>query len=150
MGSFQGRELFGGGPTETLTLGLAADDRMAMPSSNLRVGALGELIRQDSAGAFTFKLDQPDAVVRLREGMDQAMQALARVGAAESRVALAGAVATTRRLNHEAALSGIQDADVALETTRMARIQLVQEGHTAMLSRATESSQRLIPLLRRA
>lgn len=148
-GKFQGRELFGPGPGETLTIGLHQSESLTLPVTNLRTGAVGSVIAQDGAGEPTLTIGAPGTAGVLREALDQVLNSLAAVGATESRVQQAAVVAVTRRTNQEAALSSIRDTDIAAETTRLSRLQIVQEAHTAMLAQAREATQSLLPLLAR-
>lgn len=149
LGTFQGRTLFGPGPGETLTVGLLAPDNVTLPVANLRTGATRAVIAQDGAGDHTLAINSPTTAGVLRDALDQVTASLAVVGSVESRVQQAGALAVTRRTNQEAALSAIRDTDIATETTRLSRLQMVQEAHTAMLAQAREATQSLLPLLAR-
>ena len=69
-----------------------------------------------------------------------------------------GAV-STNRLNHtvnnltnisanlSAARGGIEDADFALETTQLAKLQILNQAATAMLAQANASKQNILSLL---
>ena len=68
--------------------------------------------------------------------------------------------AVSNRLNHtvnnltnissnlSAAKGGIEDADFALETTNLAKNQILQQASTAMLAQANASQQNVLSLLR--
>ena len=68
--------------------------------------------------------------------------------------------AVSNRLNHtvnnltnistnlSAARGGIEDADFALETTELAKNQILQQASTAMLAQANASKQNVLGLLR--
>lgn len=147
-GVFNGRPLFGPGPGDTLVIGISSDETLTMPVLDLRSGALGKLINQDASGAFTFSVTSAGADV-FGEAFDQLASAQARVGAAQSRLAQASSLAATAATNREAALSVIQDADLASELTALTRYQLLAESHTAMLTQARDATAKLIPLLSR-
>lgn len=152
LANFEEAPLFGPGAGESLVIGADPAERLALPALNLREDALGALIRQDSAGAFTLTLGGGDDAAlgqTLRSALDQLAEGQAEVGAGQSRLGLAASLAATVRANQEAALSGIQDADIAAESTQLARLQILQEGHTAMLVQAREMSAKLLPLLSR-
>lgn len=146
-GSFNGTALFGSGPAETLTIGLQTDERLPLPVLNFRAGALGDLVKQDATGAFTLKIGASSPV--LADAIEQAANGLATVGAVQSRLEAASRFATTAKTNHEAALSVIRDADVAADTTAIARLQILNESHSAMLAQARDASSKLLPLLSR-
>ena len=90
-----------------------------------------------------------------------ALEAVAAIDAAMSRVndqrSKLGAI--SNRLNHtvnnltnissnlSAARGGIEDADFALETTNLAKNQILQQASTAMLAQANASKQNVLSLL---
>lgn len=149
LGEFQGTPLFGPGPADTLAIGLQTDEQLTLPVLDFRSGALAALFRQDANGTFTFKTDAADATATLDAALDQIAESQARVGSVQSRLEFASGVALTARANQEAALSVIRDADLAAETTLQARLQILSEGHTAMLAQARDASAKLLPLLSR-
>lgn len=149
LGEFDGAELFGSGPADTLAIGLQTDEQLTLPVLDFRSGPLAALFHQDAAGAFTFDPDAPGATNALDAALDQIAEAQARVGSVQSRLEFAAGVATTARTNQEAALSVIRDADIAAETTNQARLQILSESHTAMLAQARDATAKLLPLLSR-
>lgn len=149
LGRFNGRDLFGPDLGEVLAIGLQIDEVAKMPVINLRQGAVGQLLSQDTSGNFDFDISQPGAIALLDGALDQLGLAQAQVGAVQSRLELAEGVVTTSRTNGESALSGIRDADIAMETTLRTRLQILMEGHTAMILQAREVNAKLLPLLAR-
>jgi len=149
LGQFDGAELFGSGDGASLAIGLEADEQLKLPVLDFRTGPLASVFRQDASGAFTFNTGDPAAISSLSAALDQISDAQARVGAVQSRLEFAAGVVTTARSNQEAALSVIRDADIALETTLQARLQILSEGHTAMLAQARDVTSKLLPLLAR-
>jgi len=55
---------------------------------------------------------------------------------------------TNMSANLSAARGGIEDADFALETTALAKNQILQQASTAMLAQANASKQNVLGLLR--
>ena len=55
---------------------------------------------------------------------------------------------TNMSANLSAARGGIEDADFALETTELAKNQILQQASTAMLAQANVSKQNVLGLLR--
>jgi flagellin len=149
LGSFNGKALFGPDSAEVLAIGLNPDERVFLPLINQRQGAMGDLIRQDATGAFTFSISSPTAISQLDAALDQLGQSQAKIGAIQSRLDLASEVVTITRTNTEAALSGIRDADVAESTTALTRLQFLSESHTAMIAQARDANAKLLPLLSR-
>ncbi len=152
QGRFNDRPLFGPGPADVLVVGSGDQDRVPLPVINLRSGAVGDLIRQDASGAFAVDLRSSDPSslnATLKAALAQVTVAQADVGGGQSRLTLAAGVAATASANHEAALGAIVDADVAAETTELARLKILSEGHTAMLAQARDVTAKLLPLLSR-
>lgn len=149
LGTFNGRELFGSASGETIAIGLHADENVEIPALNLRSGPVGDLLRQDGVGAFVLNLDATGIGATLSSALDQLGEAQARVGAVQSRLEFAAKGVVVARTNAEAALSGIRDVDIAAETTRLTRLQILTESHTAMVAQARDASAKLLPLLAR-
>ncbi len=148
-GSFNGRPLFGPGPAPALAIGADTADTYQLPVLNLRAGALGRIINQDADGNFTFALDA-NAVATLKDAVAQVSGAQAQVGAGQSRLNFAANVAATAAANREAALSTLQDTDLAAEVTAQARYKFLTESHTSMLAQARDATAKLLPLLSRS
>jgi flagellin len=68
-------------------------------------------------------------------------------GAQSSRVQFALDSLNVNQVNLEAALSRIQDVDVAAETTKLARANILVQSGAAMLSQANAASQIALKLL---
>jgi flagellin len=68
-------------------------------------------------------------------------------GAEQSRLGFASEVLTVNKANLEAANSRIIDVDVAEESTRLARWNILVQSGTAMLSQANQSAQIALKLL---
>ncbi len=71
----------------------------------------------------------------------------AEIGAATNRLHVAASNAATMRTNLQAANSRIRDVDMAEETSRMARNQVLLQAGTAVLSQANASPQLALQLL---
>lgn len=149
QGKFQDRPLFGAAPVggENLVAGAESDVVIRLPETNLRQGAIVHIFRQDPAGEFAFTISDSDAVDRIKAAVDQIAAGRASVGGAQNRIELAGSALTTAQTNAEAALSRIRDADIATETTSLARRQMLEEATTAMLAQARDVPRQLLPLL---
>ena len=68
-------------------------------------------------------------------------------GGEQSRLGFAAEVLTVNKANLEAASSRITDVDVADESTRLARYNILVQSGTAMLSQANQSAQSALKLL---
>ena len=80
-----------------------------------------------------------------------ALQSLATMraqnGAEQSRLHFAQDMLSVNQTNLESAVSRIMDVDVAVETTQLARFNILQQAGTAMLAQANQSSQSLLRLI---
>jgi flagellin len=54
---------------------------------------------------------------------------------------------SVNQTNLESAVSRIMDVDVAVESTQLARFNILQQAGTAMLAQANQSSQSLLRLI---
>ncbi len=152
LGRFNDRDLFGPGSGESLAIGADAGELLAFPVVNLRQGAVADLIRQDASGGFALSLAAGGSASLgeiLRSALSQLGDSRAAVGAGQGRLTLAAGMLATADANREAAIGAIQDADIASETTQLARLKMVSEGHTAMLVQARDVTAKLLPLLAR-
>lgn len=146
-GTFNDSELFGSGAAETLSVGLNSDDQLTLPVLNFRTGALGDLIKQDATGAYVTNLSSTGLLAGLDAALQQTTVASAQVGSVQSRLDFSASVISTASANNEAALSVIRDADVAADSTTVARLQILTDSRNAMLAQARDSRASLIGLL---
>ncbi len=149
LGVFNGRELFGSDGGDVIAIGLQSDEKVTLPSVDLRHGAMGLLFQQDGSGNFTFDISDAGAGSVLNAALDQLSAGQAEIGAVQSRLELAASATTTARTNTEAALSSIRDVDIAQETTTYTRLQILSESYTAMVAQARDANAKLLPLLNR-
>jgi flagellin len=68
-------------------------------------------------------------------------------GAQQSRLTFAADMLSINKVNLEASVSRIQDVDVADESTKLARYNILQQAGTAMLAQANQSTQSILRLL---
>ncbi len=146
---FNDKALFGPSSGESLSIGLQVDEQLALPTLNFRSGAIGDLIKQDATGAYTFNLNTAGIPAALNTALDQASSGSATIGAVQSRLEFASGVVTTAKTNQEAAISAIRDADIAKEVTSLSRLQILSESHNAMLAQARDASGNILKLLGR-
>ncbi len=148
-GSFNGRDLFGSstGGGQTISIGDSAGQQLTIPDTNLRTGAVAALISQDSSGNYTLKVGSSAAVSDLTNGTQAVAAQRATLGASESRLNLIASNLTVQQQNLTAAVSSIQDVDVASESTQYAKYNVLVQANTAMLAQANLSPQSLLKLL---
>ena len=133
----------------TVAIGQEAGQTMSIPPTDLTAsgGAMNSLISQDSAGAYTLSLATPGALGTVNSAIQQIAGARATVGASESRLNLASTTLSVASENLSAAVSRIQDVDVAQESTQRAKYNVLVQAGTSMLSQANQSASSVLKLL---
>jgi flagellin len=96
------------------------------------------LVSGDSARAATAKIDTAIETVNIQRS---------KLGAVSNRLNHTVNNLTNISSNLSAAKGGIEDADFALETTNLAKNQILQQASTAMLAQANASKQNVLSLL---
>jgi len=145
------------GTTFSFQVGSAtgAQNQIAVSISSMNATGLG--VGDGTASVVKVNDDTPDdgsGDVNARTGIDLIDTAIKDVNIQRSKL---GAI--SNRLNHtvnnltnissnlSAAKGGIEDADFALETTNLAKNQILQQASTAMLAQANASKQNVLSLL---
>ena len=80
--------------------------------------------------------------------LEKINQQQSKLGAVSNRLNHTVTNLTNMSANLSAARGGIEDADFALETTELAKNQILQQASTAMLAQANASKQNVLGLLR--
>jgi flagellin len=91
--------------------------------------------------------DANDAVGYIQTAIQNLATIRANNGAEQSRLTFAGDMLAVNKTNLEAANSRIIDVDVADESTKLARFNILQQAGTAMLAQANQSTQSILRLL---
>src|SRR5690606_2095921 len=116
LGAFNGITLFGTNSAGLkVTIGQAVGQEMTIRETNLRAGAMSDIITQDAAGDYTLDLSDPDVIAKLTDSIQQIATERASLGASQSRLELAASTLRVEYENLEAAISRIRDVDVAEE-----------------------------------
>lgn len=148
MGTFNGKVLFGANPAGTvIATGQASTQRLTIPETNLRDGAMLSIFQQDAAGAFTLSVDDPAAIQSITSALGEIGDERASLGAIGSRLELVASALTAEGEGLTSTVSKIRDVDVATESTRMAKYDLLTQSGTAMLTQATQSTRSVLRLL---
>jgi flagellin len=145
---FNGQDLLAGAQTNiTFQVGIntTASDTIAVAFGGVSIANLG-LTGANVAGADG--TNATAAMVALDTALRTVSTRRADFGAAHNRLSVARSNAETMRTNLEAANSAIRDVDVAEETSKMARSQVLLQAGTAVLSQANQSPQQALQLLR--
>jgi flagellin len=148
LGAFNGITLFGSNATGLpVTIGQAVGQEMTINESNLRTGAMLQAILQDSAGAYTLKSTDSDAIQKITDSIQHVATQRATLGAAQSRLELASTTLQVEYENLSSAISRIRDVDVAEESTQYAKYNILVQSGTAMLAQANQTPQSVLKLL---
>ena len=146
-------ELFGDttGPT-TANTRTVHNEIAAKINANTNLSALGISADVEGTGSGSVKLLYAKtrvAVSTIDKGLKTINIQRAELGAVSNRLNHTVNNLTNMSANLSAARGGIEDADFALETTELAKNQILQQASTAMLAQANASKQNALGLLRR-
>jgi len=148
LGAFNGITLFGANPSGlTVTIGQAVGQDMTIPESNLRDGAMLEIIEQDGSGTYALSITDADAIGKITAAIQDVATERASLGASQSRLELAARTLQIEYENLGAAISRIRDVDVAEESTQYAKYNILVQSGTAMLAQANQTPQSVLKLL---
>lgn len=136
-GTFNGINLFGGG---TLSVGTSEDGGQSL---NITQANLTSNVTTVSNATDLSNL----TVANVTTAITAVATSRAQNGAESSRLGFAADVLATNKTNLEAANSRIIDVDVAIESTRLARNNILVQAGTSMLAQANASSQAALRLL---
>ncbi len=139
---FNGVDLFG---STGLTVSVSEDgsSTVSITGKDLADSASGVGALTDSGVTSLADIDLSD----ITDALQYVATFRANNGAEQSRLGFAGEVLTVNKANLEAANSRITDVDVAEESTRLARWNILVQSGTAMLSQANQSAQVAMKLL---
>lgn len=148
LGAFNGITLFGDNPTGlAVTIGQAVGQDMVISGSNLRDGAMLDIIDQDGSGAYSLSLTDTDVVGKITAAIQDVATERATLGAAQSRLELAATTLQVEYENLSSAISRIRDVDVAEESTQYAKYNILVQSGTAMLAQANQTPKAVLSLL---
>lgn len=148
LGMFNGNVLFGSNPGGTpIATSETAGENIPLPETNLRNGAMLELIRQDSSGNYTLHVSDSDAGDKILAGIQDLSDERGTIGAVSERFDVVATNLTRRSENLTQSLANINDVDVATESTRLAKYQMLSQAGTTMLVQANQSPRSVLKLL---
>lgn len=148
LGAFNGLVLFGpnaGGVP--VTIGQEVGQEMTIGEANLRSGAMLEMIQQDATGAYTLAADDANAFGKITAAIHHIAHHRSSMGAAQSRLDLTAATLTVESENLLSANSRIRDVDMAEESTRFAKYNILVQSGTSMLAQANQVPNSVLKLL---
>ena len=89
-----------------------------------------------------------NALAQIDKAIDKVSTARGALGAVQNRLETRVNVLTSSSTNITEAQSRIEDADFSVETTKLAKAQILSQAATAMLAQANQSQQGVLSLLR--
>jgi flagellin len=129
-------------PDLQMHVGVNATDKLSLRVDATTIGALGL-----SLSHVATVTGARDAI----EALDLAIQRVsgnrARVGASTNRLHMSASALMNRRVNAQASLSQIRDADIAQTTAEYSSSQIKQRAAASMLAQAHQTSQLVLSLL---
>ena len=135
--TFNGVALFGGG---TLSVGISED---GVQTQTITKADLATNVSTITGAANLAALTVPT----IATAISAVATSRAQNGAESSRLNFNTELLATNRINLEGANSRIVDTDIASESTRMARYNILVQGGSAMLAQANSTSQAILKLL---
>ena len=120
---------------------------MTIRESNLRDGAMADLITQDSSGAYSLGIADIGLIGNITDAIQHVATERAKLGASQSRLELAATTLSVEYENLSSAISRIRDVDVAKESTQLAKYNILVQSGTSMLAQANQSPQSVLKLL---
>jgi len=149
LGSFNGTTLFGSSAGLTVTIGSSVGQDITIPNSNFRTGAMLSLINQDAGGNYLIKAADANVTDTIINATQQVATQRATLGAVASRLNLAASTLTVEGENLTSTISQIRDTDVAEESTRYAKYNILVQAGTSMLAQANQDPKSVLTLLQR-
>jgi flagellin len=159
--SFNGINLFSSGadavssmvPDTATTLVVVAshDGAQTIGITQADLSSISNLVGSSSLDVTSPQLNNLADAKLAQSDMQVAIQNLATIrannGAEQSRLTFAADMLAVNKTNLEAANSRIIDVDVADESTKLARFNILQQAGTAMLAQANQSTQSILRLI---
>lgn len=147
LGTFNGVQLFGPSNGITVPIGATPGQSITLGKTDLRDGAMLNVIQQDSSGNYTLKFTDADTVSKITDATQDVVNERGSVGASQSRLQIASSTLQIENENISSAVSRIRDVDVAQESTQLARYNILVQSGTAMLAQADQQPQSVLKLL---
>ena len=149
LGSFNNIPLYGPNPTGlSIASGSHAGDVINIPETNLRNGAMLQLLQQDASGNYSLSVTSTGGTQKITDAMSDLANERSVLGGVDSRLELAAGSLTVENQNLYSAVSRIQDTDVATESTRLSKLNILLQSGTAILSQANQSPKSVLQLLK--
>jgi len=148
LGAFNGNQLFAANPPGmTIATGANTGQSLTIPELNLRNGPMRDIILQGIDGTFTLSITSPAITTQLNAAIDDLANERGTVGAIARRLEVAASILETDRDQLGTSLSKIQDANIAEESTRLTKQQMLAQTGSSMLVQSMQSPRAILQLL---
>ncbi len=151
LGGFNGISLFGSRADLTTVIGASGDQTMNISELNLReIGsAVSDLLWDNSVDSSQsdVAVDGANTITTLTQAIQQVANLRSQIGSVQSRLEFVDSQLIVQSQNLESANSRIRDVDVAEESTRLAKYQILVQAGTSMLSQANALPESVLRLL---
>lgn len=151
IGTFNNLSLFGYREPLTTVIGATGDQTMSIQAMNLRDPSkpLSDLLWDSTfAGSGSdIEVNGSDTITVLTDAIQQVADMRSMIGSVQSRLEFVDSQLIIQSQNLEAATSRIRDVDVAEESTRMAKYNILVQSGTAMLQQANSMPESVLRLL---
>jgi len=147
LGSFNGISLFGSSTPLTVTIGEGASQTMDIGGIDLRAAASDMRALVSVSTGSTIAVSDSNANALVTAAIQELATVRAGLGASQSRLEVAASQLNVQDENLSSAISTIRDVDVAGDSTRYARYQILVQAGTSMLAQANSMPQTVLKLL---
>ena len=134
----------GGAAGTTMTVVTSHDGAQTVGITQADFGTLATTVDAYDISSYS---GATAAVVAIQNDIQTLANMRAVNGAEQSRLTFAADMLSINKVNLEASVSRIQDVDVADESTKLARYNILQQAGTAMLAQANQSTQSILRLI---
>jgi flagellin len=143
---FNGISLFdaAGSAGSTMTVVASHDGAQTVGITQVDLNSIAAAVDLYDIGSYT---GATAAVSAIQNQIQNLANIRANNGAEQSRLTFAADMLSINKVNLESANSRILDLDVADESTKLARFNILQQAGTAMLAQANQSTQSILRLL---
>jgi flagellin len=142
--TFNGVSLFGSASTSVdVTDDLSSNTAVSLTGANLASSGSGV----GSITASAISSLSAVSITSITNAIQNVASMRANNGAEQSRLGFASTLLTTNQTNLQSAISNISDVDVAMETTKLAKWNVLVQAGTSMLTQANQSANVALKLI---
>jgi len=137
--------------TATMTVVTSHDGAQTVGITQADLESISYTVGTANGQSFSMQIDSnlgaQVAVSTIQDAIQNLATLRANNGAEQSRLSFAAEMLAVNKTNLESAISRILDVDVADESTKLARFNILQQAGTSMLAQANQSTQSILRLI---